>query len=102
MLLSGGLDSSIAACLGKDVLGLTAAFTVVASDVSTDREHAVVVARTSALQHHLIDISLEEVLQELPNCVRVLQTFDGMALRNEIAGKLAASRAQQVGGKAAR
>lgn len=37
------------------------------------------------MDHDLIDISLDEVLQELPTCVRVLETFDPMTLRNDMA-----------------
>jgi len=87
VILSGGLDSSLATCLGREALGLTAAFTVVASPEATDRPYAAQVAAAAGLQHHLLELSLEEVLQELPVCVRVLQTFDPMTLRNDIAGE---------------
>ncbi|KAI3433330.1 hypothetical protein D9Q98_003148 [Chlorella vulgaris] len=85
IILSGGLDSSIVACLGKDILGFQSAFTVVTTPDSTDREHSVAVAAVAGLEHTLLDISLEDLLQELPDCVRLLQTFDGMELRNDIA-----------------
>jgi asparagine synthetase B (glutamine-hydrolysing) len=86
IILSGGLDSSIVACLGKEILGFQSAFTVVTTPDSTDREHSVAVAAVAGLEHTLLDISLEDLLQELPDCVRLLQTFDGMELRNDIAG----------------
>jgi len=46
-----------------------------------------VAAALPGVQHHVLDISLEEALQELPECVRVLQSFDPMTLRNDIAGE---------------
>lgn len=87
VILSGGLDSSIVACLGQEALGLAAAITVLASPDATDRPHATAMAAAAGLAaHHQLEISLEEALQELPDAVRVLQSFDPMALRNEIAG----------------
>lgn len=85
VILSGGLDSSIAACVGRQPLGLRAAFTVLASPGATDRPYAAAVATAAGLQHHQLDVGLEEVLRELPTCVRVLQSFDPMTLRNDMA-----------------
>lgn len=99
VILSGGLDSSIAACAGREILGLTAAFTVLCSSAATDRQHAAqVAAALPGLEHHVIDISLEEALEELPDCVRVLQSFDPMMLRNDIAGGWAGSGAAMSAG----
>ena len=87
-ILSGGLDSSIAACAGRNILGLSAAFTVLCTPAATDRHYAAqVAAALPGVEHHVIDICLEEALQELPDCVRVLQSFDPMTLRNDIAGE---------------
>ncbi|KAL4431231.1 hypothetical protein ABPG75_006487 [Micractinium tetrahymenae] len=85
VILSGGRDSSIAACAGRQPLGLRAAFTVLASPGATDRPFAAAVAAAAGLQHRQLDLSLEDVLQELPTCVRVLQSFDPMTLRNDVA-----------------
>lgn len=88
VILSGGLDSSVAACAGRGILGLLAAFTVLCTPAATDRHYAAqVAAALPGVEHHVIDISLEEALQELPDCVRVLQSFDPMTLRNDIAGE---------------
>ena len=93
VIFSGGLDSSISACAGRDILGLSAAFTVLCTPAATDRHYAAQVAASlPGVQHHVIDISLEEALQELPDCVRVLQSFDGMTLRNDLAGVCAGGR----------
>lgn len=73
------------ACCGRDALGLSAAFTVLASPAATDRAHAAAVAAAAGLRHHQLDISLEQALQELPECVRVLRSFDPMSLRNDLA-----------------
>lgn len=58
---------------------------MLASPGATDRPYAAAVAASAGLQHHQLDLSLEEVLRELPTCVRVLQTFDPMTLRNDVA-----------------
>jgi asparagine synthetase B (glutamine-hydrolysing) len=44
------------------------------------------VAEAAGLTHHVLESSLEELLEELPWVVHTLQTFDPMALRNDIAG----------------
>lgn len=86
VILSGGLDSSIAAQLGREQLGLRAAFTVLATPDATDRPHAAAAATAAGLeQHHVIDVPLADLLGELPTCVRVLGSFDPMQLRNSIA-----------------
>jgi asparagine synthase (glutamine-hydrolysing) len=84
VILSGGVDSSIAATAGRPILGLTAAFTVLCSPGCSDRQYAAEVASTAQLQHHIADVRLDEILHELPFCIRVLQTFDPMTLRNSI------------------
>ncbi len=53
---------------------------------ASDRGHAETVAAAAGLRHYVIEASLERLLRELPWVVRVLQTFDPMALRNSIAG----------------
>lgn len=50
VILSGGLDSSIVAQLGKEALGLRAAFTVLATPDCTDRQHASGGAQRSVVQ----------------------------------------------------
>ena len=97
VILSGGLDTSVAAEEGKDVLGLAAAFTVLSGPEATDRPYAAAVASRLSLTHHVLDLSLEDLLKELPWTVHVLQTFDPMSLRNNIAIATALRGAHKLG-----
>ncbi|HYF48891.1 MAG TPA: asparagine synthase-related protein [Planctomycetota bacterium] len=65
--LSGGLDSSTVACLGKRINGLSKAFSLVFNQREcAEREHASVVAKHAGLEWHPIeagDVSLESLRQ---------------------------------------
>ena len=77
MVLSGGLDSSIVAQLGKGDLGLTAAVTVLATPGAADRPQAAAVAAAAGLKHHCVETTLPELLEgELRTCVEALHCFD--------------------------
>ncbi|KAK9814684.1 hypothetical protein WJX72_009768 [[Myrmecia] bisecta] len=97
IILSGGLDTSICAEVGNEMLGLKRAFTVLATPDATDRHYASRVASAAQLRHCPIETSLEALLTELPWVVRVLQTFDPMSLRNSIAVARALKEAQKEG-----
>jgi len=85
VILSGGLDTSVAAEIGRGALGLTAAFTVLTGAEATDRPYAAAVAARLGLEHIVLELSLEELLKQLPWTISVLQSFDPMSLRNNIA-----------------
>lgn len=44
-------------------------------------------AAAAGLAHHVIDVPIEDLLEELPTCVEVLRSFDPMTLRNDMAGE---------------
>ncbi len=83
MLLSGGLDTSIAATLAARH-GLRLAVTVVVDDEAPDLPYATELARRLALEHVVLRRSLAELASTLPELVRILGTFDGMFLRNDL------------------
>lgn len=97
IILSGGLDTSIAAEAGQKILGLGAAFTVVIGDHATDRPYAKAVASKLGLKHCVLDLSLEELLSELHWTISILKTFDPMSLRNNIAIAHALKAASKMG-----
>ena len=105
ILLSGGVDT--AAVLeanrvlqerGDDSsVNIQHAVTVITSDLATDRPYATPCAVRHGIPHHCLDVSLFDVLEMLPFCVKTLKTFDGMTLRNSIVIALAMKRAQDLG-----
>ncbi len=99
IILSGGVDTCcvLEACKAAGV-AFGAAITVVTSDTASDRPYACAIAQQHSLPHHLIQITLKELLEQaLPLCVRTLQTFDGMELRNAMVVAVALQSAAALG-----
>ncbi len=83
ILLSGGLDTSIVATLARD-RGLRLAVTVVVGDDPPDLRFATAIARSLGLEHVVLHRSLDELTASLPGLIRLIGTFDGMFLRNDV------------------
>ncbi len=83
VLLSGGLDTAILAPLAATG-GTSAAVTVLTSPEAPDRPYADRVASDLGWTHTVVDISLEQLLEELGFVVRTLRTFDPMEIRNSL------------------
>lgn len=83
LMLSGGLDTSILAPFAVQQ-GTRAAVTVLAAPDAPDRAYAVAIASDLKLTHHLVETSLEGLLEELDFVVRTLATFDPMEIRNSL------------------
>lgn len=83
ILLSGGLDTSIVATLGMRH-GLRLCVTVVVGDDAPDLPYATDLAARLGLAHVVLRRSLAELAAALPELVRLLGTFDGMFLRNDV------------------
>ena len=105
ILLSGGVDTAALMeaneCLGREdvnsKIDIKNAVTVLTSDLATDRPYAAPVAIRHSVTHHILDVSLHELLELLPFCVKTLKTFDGMTLRNSIVIAMALNKAKDLG-----
>lgn len=99
MILSGGVDTGAVVCAAAEAgVQVTAAITVLTSEAATDRPYAEAIAKALGIKHYPINISLPELLnRQLPACVRALQTFDGMELRNAIVVSEALHKAAELG-----
>ena len=99
IILSGGVDTSAIACAAAAAgIPIDGAITVFASDTATDRPYAGLAAQALNLKHHVIEVTLTELLaRRLPFCVRALRTFDGMELRNALVVAEALQHAAQLG-----
>ncbi|KAJ3364764.1 hypothetical protein GGF31_008910 [Allomyces arbusculus] len=86
IILSGGLDTSILAEVGKGLVGLKYAVTVLTSPDATDAPYATAIANKLGLEHIVIryDSPLELIGEKevLDFAVETLCTFDPMELRN--------------------
>ncbi|KAF9925404.1 hypothetical protein FBU30_004787 [Linnemannia zychae] len=96
ILLSGGVDTSILAEAAFAVYHeakasnpdlkqpLIGAVTVLCTDQATDEFYATQISARTGMVQEVVKITLDSVLEELDFCIKTLQTFDPMELRNSI------------------
>ncbi|GJJ73049.1 asparagine synthase (glutamine-hydrolysing) [Entomortierella parvispora] len=115
ILLSGGVDTSILAEAAFSVYNnrnkdqedpqnpakppLTGAITVLCTDQATDEFYAHEISKRTGLVQEVVKISLDSVLEELEFCIKTLETFDPMELRNGIVIARGLSIAKSLGYK---
>jgi asparagine synthase (glutamine-hydrolysing) len=85
ILLSGGLDTSILAALAARNRPLRAYTIALEGAPSPDIEYSNLMADRFSLKHKLHVFNLQEFLENLPEVVNVLKTFDPMEIRNSTA-----------------
>ncbi|KAF9208252.1 hypothetical protein BGZ49_009379 [Haplosporangium sp. Z 27] len=111
ILLSGGVDTSILSEAAFAVYHqkkeiepdlkrpLTGAVTVLCLDEARDEFYSIQIANRLGLEHKIVKVTLDSVLEELGFCIKVLQTFDPMELRNSIVIARGLSVAKSLGYK---
>lgn len=88
VLLSGGLDSSIIACLAKKYRPDLKTFTVGLGD-GEDRERAREVARYLGTEHHEYTYTEREIIEALPQVIYYLESFEEDCVRGAVANYFA-------------
>lgn len=85
IILSGGVDTcAILAAAKKVNVTFAAAFTV-CCDGCPDEAFATECAKEHSIPHHILHLTPSELIDtHLPHCVKLLETFDGMTLRNSL------------------
>jgi asparagine synthase (glutamine-hydrolysing) len=78
LLLSGGLDSSILACILKPAMSLTISLGQNAPDV----EPATIVAGMYSEGHKVIRLGYERLLEIIGQLINIFRTFDPIEIRN--------------------
>src|ERR1051325_7674556 len=78
LLLSGGLDSSILAFAGKPKVS----YTVSVGDNAPDLAYAIRVAARHKIEHIVVKLTYEALLQIIEELVRILKTFSTLEIRN--------------------
>jgi len=93
--LSGGLDSSVLAALARSHVGRL--WTVAAGvKGAPDLEHAREVAGFIKSDHSEVLVTLEDMLEVLPDVVGHLESFDALLVRSSIMHYLAAKQMRQL------
>ncbi len=78
LLLSGGLDSSILACIAKPKVSITVSL----GDNAPDVEYAKRVAAEHSREHIVVKLTYEKLLEIIEETVKVLRTFNPLEIRN--------------------
>ncbi len=97
LLLSGGLDTSILAAVSKDAGSNKLALTVsLAGTPAPDLEYSKRMSQKFLYEHHLISITENEALEEIPEVIKAVGSFDP-ALPNDLVIYVALKEAKNFG-----
>jgi asparagine synthase (glutamine-hydrolysing) len=98
ILFSGGLDTSVlAAIAASHGRRLHAVMVSVAEGTGLDEPFARLMAERLGIKLEILRPKLSELVDRMPELIRLLQTFDPMELRNSIATYVAMEAASQRG-----
>jgi asparagine synthase (glutamine-hydrolysing) len=89
MLLSGGLDTSILAAVPSRNFSFKAITVAFDGAEAPDLRFATLVANYLHLEHIIHRFNWAEVLEAIPQVVKVMHTFDPMEVRNDVAISIA-------------
>ena len=99
LILSGGVDTCAILEAASNV-GVTfeVGITVVTGKDSPDKDFAAAAAAEKGLKHLVIHVTSQDLLERyLPVCVQLLNTFDGMTLRNSLVVAAAFQKVRDLG-----
>ena len=92
LLLSGGLDSSLAAAYAKDSKSVSIGL----ESYGEDKHYAAQVAEFLNLEHHHKTVGEEEAINTIPEVIRILRSFDP-AVPNDVTVYLGLRYAKDMG-----
>lgn len=90
--LSGGLDSSVLAALARPLTSVMHTFAAGLPD-APDLYFANMVASFLHTEHHEVIVTLDDLLQALPNVIFHLESFDALLVRSSLMNYLVAREA---------
>jgi len=97
LYLSGGLDSSVVACIAAELYKEPVDAFTVGIEGSEDIEFAREVAERIGAKHHVYTYDVEEMLEIVPKVIYHLESFDSAFVRSSIPNYLAAKLARGQG-----
>lgn len=95
--LSGGLDSSVVACLAAELSSKPVYTFTVGIAGSQDIKFARKIAQLIGSKHYEYIYTLEEILEVLPEVIHHLESFDCAYVRSSIPNYIAARQAKEMG-----
>jgi asparagine synthase (glutamine-hydrolysing) len=96
VLLSGGLDSSVIACLASEYSESKPTAIVVALDEGTDIHYSRLVAETFGLALEVKIFAIEDAIKSISEVVKALDTYNPMLIRFGVAMYAALSYAKEL------
>jgi len=96
VLLSGGLDSSVIACLASEYTESKLSAIVVALEEGTDLHYSRLVAETFGLELKVKIFDIEAAIKSIPEVVKALNTYNPMLIRFGVAMYAALSYAKEL------
>jgi len=96
VLLSGGLDSSVVACLASKYSKSEPTAIVVALEEGTDIHYSRLVAETFGLELKVKIFDIEAAIESIPGVVKALNTYNPMLIRFGVAMYAALSYAKEL------
>jgi len=96
VLLSGGLDSSVIACLASEYSKSKPTAIVVALEEGTDIRYSTSVADTFGLELKVKIFDIEAAIKSIPEVVKALDTYNPMLIRFGVAMYAALSYAKEL------
>jgi len=99
IILSGGVDTcAILAAAASIKMKFAVAITVVIGNDSPDEAFAKHAAEQHGIEHYIVRTTAEDLVEEyLPRTIELLQTWDGMTLRNSLVVSAAFKEAKRLG-----
>lgn len=107
LILSGGVDTCAILAAAKNIgMTFSAGVTVVCHDddggggnLSPDRDFAIAAAKEHDLEHHIVSVTPNDLVETyLPACIKALNCYDGMTLRNSLVVAAAFHKVSQLFG----
>nr|QNO50908.1 NH(3)-dependent NAD(+) synthetase [Methanosarcinales archaeon ANME-1 ERB6] len=96
VLLSGGLDSSVVACLASEYPESKPTAIVVALEEGTDIHYSRLVAETFGLELKVKIFDIEDAIKSIPDVVKALNTYNPLLIRFGVAMYAALSYAKEL------
>jgi len=96
VLLSGGLDSSVIACLASEYSDSKPTAIVVALEEGTDLYYSRSVAETFGLELKVKIFDIDDAIESIPEVVKALNTYNPMLIRFGVAMYAALSYAKEL------
>jgi len=97
VILSGGIDSSLLAAIASGKRKLVGITSIFRDFEGRDRFYSILVAKKLGMDHIVKEFSIDDAIFAAREVVRIMKTFDHIAIRNDIPVFLALKHCSEMG-----